>query len=163
MKTIIHTDERALLFKDGNYVRFLTPGTYRFWAFTDYKVITLNVNKPFAVPDRDIQLFLHDEELLKELTVIDVKDYEYVLHFEDGKITRLLTTGKYAFWSVWKKHEFIRVDARNPEIPSEIDVSVLSRLNAAYLQTYEVASYETGLLFIGNEYRKSLKPGKYYY
>lgn len=163
MKTIIHSDERALLFKDGNYIKCLAPGTYRFWSLSDYKVITLNVNKPFSVPDRDINLFLQDEELLKELTVVDVKDYEYVLHFEDGKIARLLPTGKYAFWNVWKKHEFIRVDARNPEIPSEVDVSVLIRLNAAYLQVFEVSSYETGLLFIDNVYSKALKPGKYYF
>ncbi|WP_256758531.1 slipin family protein [Cohnella sp. WQ 127256] len=163
MKTIVRSDERALLFKDGNYMKHLMPGNYRFWSFADYQVTTLNVSKPFSVPDKDINLFLQDEELLKELTVVDVKDYEYVLHFEDGKITRLLPTGKYAFWNVWKRHEFIRVDARNPEIPADIDVSVLARLNSTYLQSYEVANHETGLLFIDNTYRKSLKPGKYYF
>jgi len=163
MKVIIRADERGLLFKDGNYMKFLKPGTYRFWPLSDYQVITVNVNKPFAVPDRDLQLFLQDEQLLGELAVVDVQDYEYVLHFEDGKIARLLPTGKYAFWKAWKRHEFIRVDARNPEMPPEVDVSVLARLNTAYLQTYEVASHERGLLFIDSTYRKTLTPGKYYF
>lgn len=163
MKTIIRADERGLLFKDGNYMRYLKPGTYRFWSLSDYQVITVNVNKPFSVPDRDLNLFLQDEQLVNDLAIVDVQDYEYVLHFEDGKITRLLPTGKYAFWKGWKRHEFIRVDARNPEIPAEVDVSVLTRLNSVYLQSYEVTSHEKGLLFIDNTYRKTLVPGKYYF
>ncbi|MFC5471441.1 slipin family protein [Cohnella suwonensis] len=163
MKAIIRADERGLLFKDGNYVRYLKPGTYRFWPLADYKVVTLNVNKPFSVPDRDLQLFLQDAELANELTVVDVQDYEYALHFEEGKIARLLPTGQYAFWKGWKKHDFVRVDAREPEIDASIDVSVLARLNVAYVQSFEVATYETGVLFIAGKFRKTLAPGKYYF
>ncbi|MFC5404349.1 slipin family protein [Cohnella soli] len=163
MKAIIRADERGLLFKDGNYVRYLKPGTYRFWPLAEYKIVTLNVNKPFAVPDRDLQLFLQDAELASELTVVDVQDYEYALHFEDGKIVRLLPTGQYAFWKGWKNNAFVKIDTREPEIDVSIDVSVLARLNAAYVQSFDVATYETGVLFIGGQYRKTLAPGKYYF
>lgn len=164
MKIVIRDDERGLLFKDGSYDRYLAPGVYRFWSISaDYKVTVMNVNKEFAVPDKDLRLFLQDERLLRELTVVEVKDYEYALHFEDGKIARLLTPGKYAYWTGLKRHEFVRVDVRQPEIDKGIDVSVITRLSSAYWQSVEVASYEVGLLFIDNTFRRELKPGKYYF
>ena len=30
-KFIVRKHERGLLFKDGDFLRFLAPGTYRFW------------------------------------------------------------------------------------------------------------------------------------
>lgn len=160
-KFIIREDERGLLFREGRYVKPLAPGTYRFWSFANHEIATLKTNQPFRVPERDIEPFLQDDRLRAELTVVDVPDYEYALHFEDGKFARLLTAGKHAFWNVWKRHEFVRVDARDPEIPPEVDVSVLTRIGSAYVQSYEVASHEAGLLFIGNEFERTLKPGVY--
>ncbi|MDF2815704.1 MAG: peptidase, partial [Paenibacillus sp.] len=107
-------------------------------------------------------LFLHDEELLRELDVITVQDHEYVLHYEDGKFIALLTTGIYAFWKRLKQHSYIRVDCRTPELPAEINLAIIPRL-AGYVQSFEVAVHESGVLFFNNVMQRELKPGKYYF
>src|SRR5690606_8076015 len=83
----------------------------------------MDVTLPFE-PYENLNLFLKDEELKKELTIVDVKDHEIAIHFEDGKLVEVLTPGKYAYWNVLVKHEFLIIDKRNPEIDSKIDASV---------------------------------------
>lgn len=161
-KIIVKNDERGLLFKKGSYVKHLQPGTYRYSTFSDHTVLLQNVMNRLNVPNKELNLYLRDAALLEELTVADVQDYEYVLHFEDGKFASLLTAGLYAFWNVMKKHTFIRVDIRNPEITADVDRAILPKLQG-YFQTVEVASHESAVLFYNNVMQGELKPGKYFY
>ncbi|WP_127484365.1 slipin family protein [Paenibacillus ehimensis] len=161
-KVTIQIDERGLLFRKGSYDKYLPPGTYRLSPFSDETVVVLDITKPFAVEGKDLQLFLHDDRLLRELDVIEVQDHEYVLHYEDGKFAGLLTAGRYVFWNILKKHTYVRVDIRQPELPAEVDLAIRPKL-MAYCQTFEVASYESGMLFYNHVMQKELKPGKYYF
>lgn len=158
----VKSDERGLLFKKGSYVKHLQPGTYRLTPFADEEIVLLSVTKPFVVQGKDLNLFLQDERLLEELTVINVQDHEYVLHYEDGKFVSLMTAGKYAFWKVLKQHDFTRVDIRQPEVGTEIDRAIFAKV-AGHLYVSEVASHETGVLFYNNVMQKELAPGKYYF
>lgn len=163
-KVIIQDDERGLLFKDGNYQRYLQPGKYFFSPFSNNEVIKMKIDQPFEVPDKNANLFLHDAELSKDLVVVEVKDYEYVLHYMDEKFHAVLTAGKYVFWNLLQKHNFVTVDIRDPEVRPEIDRSIFSspRVNS-HAHIYEVASYETGILFFNNVMQRTLSPGKYYF
>ncbi|MNZ85253.1 SPFH domain / Band 7 family protein [compost metagenome] len=161
-KVIIKNDERGLLFKNGSYVKHLMPGVYRYATFTDYNVEILNTGSRFYVPNKELSLFLSDAALLEELAVVDVQDYEYVLHLVDGKFAGLLQAGKHAFWNVLKKHTFIHVDIRMPEVSSSIERAIIARLQGQ-IQTIEVASHETGLLYFDNVLQRELKPGKYFF
>jgi regulator of protease activity HflC (stomatin/prohibitin superfamily) len=161
-KIIIQTDERGLLFRKGSYVKLLQPGTYRSLPFSDERIVVLNIMKPFAVKDKDLALFLHDEKLLSELDVILVQDHEYVLQYEEGRFVTLLTAGRYAFWNVIKKYKYQRFDIRIPELPQEMDRFLLTKL-AGYYQGIVVESYESGILFYNNVLQKELKPGTYYF
>ncbi|MDA8235732.1 MAG: slipin family protein [Clostridia bacterium] len=162
-KKIIKNDERGLLFKDGNYIKCLKPGKYYFNPFVDYKIIPLNINESFNVR-KDINLFLQDENLLKELILVDVKDSEIVLHYEDGNFKEVLPAGKYAYWNILKKHNFISIDINDPEVNPKIDISIFNNpeLNG-YYSVYEVAGYETGVLYYNNVMQKILEPGRYYF
>ena len=128
MKMKIKNDERGLLFKDGNYIKSLKPGKYRFNPFVDYKVILMDVNKVFDVPTRNLNLFLSDSELLNELSVVDVQDYQIAIHYEDGKLFEVLKSGKYAFWNILKKHEFIIIDTREPEVKENMKLPSITIL-----------------------------------
>lgn len=161
-KIIVKADERGLLFKRGSYVKHLQPGIYRLAPFSDDEIVLMNVTKPFVVQGKDLNLFLQDERLLEEITVINVQDHEYVLHYEDGKFVSLMTAGKYAFWNVMKRHDFTRVDIRQPEVGADIDRAIFAKV-AGYLYASEVASHETGMLFYNNVLQKELAPGKYYF
>lgn len=156
--------ERGLLFKDGNFVRVLIPGKYLFNPLADYQVIVMDVNKPFIVPGKNLNLFLHDEALTKELSIIDVKDHEIVLHFEEEKFSDVYQAGKYAFWNVLIKHDFIVVDTRNPEVGREISPAILRLPNLVnYIYVHVVESFEVGILYFNNLMQKTLEPGIYYF
>ncbi|NEW07876.1 slipin family protein [Paenibacillus sp. SYP-B3998] len=161
-KITIQADERGLLFRKGSYAKLLQPGTYRKSRFFEDTVVMLNISKPFSVPGKDLQLFLHDDQLVEELDVVQVPDHEYVLHYEDGKFVSLLMAGSHAFWNRLKKHTFLHVDIRNPELPAEIDRAVLAKLASTY-QTFDVANHESGVLFYNHVKQKELGPGKYYF
>ncbi|MDN4066609.1 slipin family protein [Paenibacillus vini] len=161
-KVIIQADERGLLFHKGSYTKKLNPGTYHFSAWSQTTVVIMNITEPFVVEGRDLQLFLHDEALVQELDIVRVQDHEYVLHYEDGQFVQLLKPGVYAFWNILKKNAFLHTDIRQPELPAEIDRSVLTKLTA-YVQSCEIANYETGFLFYDHVLQRELTPGKYYF
>ncbi|MFD2611395.1 slipin family protein [Paenibacillus gansuensis] len=161
-KVTIQADQRVLLFDKGSYVKVLGPGTYRYFWWSEATVVVMNIGKPFVVEGRDLQLFLHDQELVQELDVVRVEDHEYVLHYEDGQFAQLLKPGVYAFWNVLRKHAFVHMDVRKPEVPAEVDRSILSKLGAV-VQTYDIASYETGFLYYDHLLQRELSPGKYYF
>ncbi|MFD2611393.1 hypothetical protein [Paenibacillus gansuensis] len=133
-------------FYKGSYVKVLAPGTYRYFWWSVATVVVLPIGNPFVVEGKDLQLFLHDQELVRELDVVRVEDHEYVLHYEDGQFAELLKPGVYAFWNVLRKHAFVHMDVRKPEVPAEVDRSILSKLGAV-VQTYDIASFETGFLY----------------
>ena len=164
MKVNIKNDERGLLSKDGNYIKCLKTGKHHLNPFIKYSVVVSDVNKAFDATGKNINLFLGDQELSKELTVMDVQDNEIAIHFEDGKLVDVLKSGKYAFWNVLKKHDFIVVDIRNPEVKPDIDASIYNSPKlAAYVGFYEVGNHEKGILYYNNVIQKTLEPGRYFF
>ncbi|TCM90801.1 SPFH domain/Band 7 family protein [Paenibacillus sp. BK033] len=159
-KITIQNDQRGLLFKDGSYVRLLGPGKHRFPLFSKTTVTIMDVTKPFAVPGKELVLFLHDEKLLEELHVIDVADDEYVLHYEDGRCSSVLKAGKHAYWKSAIKHTFNRMNTQSLVLPASLNAADLMKLNGLY-NTYEVAGHERGFLFYDNRLQRELGPGKY--
>jgi regulator of protease activity HflC (stomatin/prohibitin superfamily) len=158
----IKNDERGLLFKDGNYVKCLQPGKHTLNPLIQYSVIKEDINQPFDPVDKNLNMYLEDKELLKELILLDLQDNEFAIHFEDGKLTNVWNAGKYAFWNGMKKHEFIIVDNRNPEIDPKIDISVYSHtLLSRYVTYHPVMSHERGILYYNNVVQKILEPGIY--
>lgn len=161
-KVMIQADERGLLFHKGSYVKKLMPGTYHFLLWSKSTVVVLDIAKPFHVDGKDLRLFLHEEDIVRELDIVRVQDHEYVLHYEDGQFVQLLKPGVYAFWNTLKKHTFLQTDIRQPELPVEIDRSIVPKLTANVV-SYEIASYESGFLFYDHVLQRELSPGKYYF
>lgn len=165
LKLYVKKHERALLFKRGDYVRCLKSGKHRFNPFVRYSVAVLDMMKPFDVPGRSIDLFLGDEELKKELHIVDVGDNKVAVHLENGIITGVLgKPGRYAFWKGIVEHSFIVADVSSPEIGPELKPELYANpLLAPYLQCYNVADAETGLVFCNNKLHKVCPPGKYWF
>lgn len=158
----IQADQRGLLFHKGSYVKKLNPGMYRYLPWSQDNVVVMNISKPFVVEGVELQLFLQDEDLVRELDIVRVQDHEYVLHYEDGQFAQLLKPGLYAYWSILKKHTFLHADIRKPELPAEVDRSVLPKLSV-YIQSCEIESYERGFLFYDHVLQRELAPGRYHF
>jgi regulator of protease activity HflC (stomatin/prohibitin superfamily) len=163
MSFMIRKHERYLLYRKGEYVKLLKPGKQRIPPFLGYTVERYDTGKPF-VPPQHFNLYSHDKSLLEELDIIDVKDNEIALHFEDGHFAVVLQPGKYYFWNNLVEHKFITVNLDTPGIGENIDKSLLQLEQlTTFLAVWAIEPYEKGLLFFNSEFQKILEPGKYYY
>jgi regulator of protease activity HflC (stomatin/prohibitin superfamily) len=162
-KLYVKKMERGLLFKRGDYVRCLKSGKHRFNPLGHYSAVLMDMSRPFEVQGRNINLFLGDEELKKELAVVDVADNELVVHLEDGVVSSVLyKPGRYAFWKGVVEHTFLRSDTSDPEIGAEIGEAVRTNAKLApFLVTCNVAEHETGLIYFNNTLKRVCPPGRY--
>ncbi len=158
-KVKVNPYQVGLVFKDGGYSRMLTTGTYWFWhGETVYKY---DITAPFY-PPVELNLLLQDEELASLLYVIEVKDNEIVLQFENGVLKQVLTAGRYTFWKSLVKYEFVKADTGKIDITENIDRAVLqSKLMEPFIRTAQIENYEKGLLFVDAVFEKQLEPGVY--
>ncbi|WP_046216112.1 slipin family protein [Paenibacillus wulumuqiensis] len=174
-KINIAADERGLLFEQGSYIKTLQPGSYRYLNLSGQTTIRYcKLSEPFqftpsewnynqaAEDTLNIRLYQHDDELMRELTVVEVGDHEYVIHLVNGKYDGLLTAGTYVYWNVLQEHSFIHADIRQPVVGKEISRSILAKLHS-HLYVIDIASHETGLLYFDNQLQQQLPPGRTFY
>lgn len=164
MRIIIRDQERGILFKNGNYKGVLQPGKHYVVPFSQSTIEILDITKPFYITGHDLDIFLKDTELCKDLTIVDVFDKQIAIHYIDGKFQQVIGTGKYAFWNILKKHTFTMVDTSSPEIAKEIDRELLGRTEfRSYAGIYDIESHMKGVLFFNNTMQRILEPGRYYF
>ena len=150
----------ALVFKRGVYQRMLKEGNYWLWKEDAY---IYDVTKPFIAPI-ELNILLKDEQLAEALHVVEVKDNEIVLQYENGLLKQVLSAGRYTFWKGVIKYEFVKADISKIEITENIGRDVLlNKMVVQYIRTFVVESYEKGLLFINGKYERVLESGIYFY
>ena len=162
MKRIrINAYQVALVFKRGVYERALTEGKY--WLGWNESVIVYDIGKQFIAPV-DMNILLKDEMLSNLLTVVNVKDNEIALQYENGLFKAVLTAGRYAFWKGVTDYAFTIADISKIEITEDIDKAVLqNKLLALYVRSYTVESYEKAVLFVDGKFKAVLEPGVYFW
>jgi hypothetical protein len=112
----------------------------------------------------ELNILLQDAALANALQVIEVKDNEIALQYENGMLKQVLTAGRYTFWKGYINYEFVIADISKIEINENISRSVLqNKLVAPYVRMYTVESYEKALLFIDGKYVQMLPSGVYYW
>jgi hypothetical protein len=160
-KVMINAYQIGLLYKNGTYVRMVEKGTY--WILPGQKLEVHEFTKQFT-PTCELNILLKDRELAERLHVVDVKDNELVLLYENGLLKQVLGPGRYAYWKAIVVYGFVRVDIGKIEITENLDRgTLLSKLVAPHVRTYTIESYEKGLLFVDGKYAKTLESGVYYW
>src|SRR5690349_17613326 len=99
--------QAALVFKDGAYKRMVLPGKYWFWKNEDVKLY--DISKQFIAPV-ELNILLQDTGLAALLQVVEVKDNEIVLKYENGLLKEVLTAGRYSFWKGLMQYNFVYAD-----------------------------------------------------
>ncbi|MEJ8817002.1 slipin family protein [Lacibacter sp. H407] len=150
----------ALVFKNGVYQQMLKEGNY--WL-CNKEVQFYDLNKRFVAPI-ELNILLQDAALAEALHVVDVKDNEIVLKYENGLLDQVLTAGRYTYWKSAVEYAFVKADISKVEIDENIDRAVLqNRLLAPYVRNYSVENYEEALLFVDGKFQKRLQSGVYYW
>lgn len=160
-KVTINAYQAALVFKNGVYKRMLKEGSY--WLWFGETAIVYELAKPFNAPV-ELNILLLDAALAAELHVVEVKDDEIVLQYENGLLKQVLTAGRYSFWKGMINYEFVHADTSKLEITEQISRSVLQgKLLAPYVRSYTVENFEKALLFVDGKYVQVLPSGVYHW
>ena len=163
-KIIISENEKGLLFKNGKFVKLLDAGKYR--LFGDSVVERRPMDELYGelLPSGcSLETLLRNKEIARQTTVVDVGEQEIALHFVDGKFAQALKKGKYAFWSVERKHEFQIVSIANPEAGDSVPGYLMEQMERCLYTKVTVASYQKARLYFNKHFEKVLEPGTYYF
>ncbi|MFV0541548.1 MAG: slipin family protein [Aestuariibaculum sp.] len=155
----INTGTVGLVFKNGNYKRTLTNGTY--WVGFGKHVEKYALNHEFYAP-KPLEILMEDSTLTNMLHVVDVLDNEIVLVYENNNFKRVLGAGRYTFWNTLIEYKFVTVNLSKIDITESIDKTVLSHAQLLpYVRVFEIAAYEKAILMVDDTYIKTLNHGTY--
>ncbi len=157
----INQGKVGLVFRRGDYRTVLTAGTY--WVSLFDYVVLYDQTSQFT-PTQDLNLLLRDEKLKNLLELVELKDNEIALKYEQGVFTGVLSAGQHAFFKGLIDYKFVKIDLSNIEIREDIDLKVLrNSFMTRYIRVFRVDSYERGLLFVNGEFYKEVGAGMYYF
>jgi len=157
----INAYEVGLVVKNGVYKKMLSEGVYWFWKGEE--VWKYDVLKQFF-PSIELNILLQDADLANALYVVDIKENEIVLQFENGLLKQVLQAGRYTFWKSVINYEFVNADISKIEITENISRTLLQhKALAAFIRVFTVESYEKAVLFADGKYEKILESGVYYW
>jgi len=160
MKRIrINAGKVGLVFKKGDYQKVITKGKH--WIGFGLNVLVFDLTSAFNAPIA-LEILLQDKTLAALLNVIEVKDNELVLVYENKNFKNVLTAGRYVFWKELIDKEFVRVDLSKIYITENIDRLLLRNFEISkYIRLFEVEAYEKAVLLIDDVYEKTLEGGVY--
>lgn len=161
MKTVISENQRGYLFKNGKFIKILNPGKYR--TYLDKKIEFANIDQPVFSKNCSLDVLLKDKTIANDIAVAEVADCQLALHYVNGKLSGVLQQGKYAFWSIYDKHEFTYVDISTPEVSADIPEYIFSKISPAFYFKAEVAQYQKARLYYNKKLVRLLEPGTYYF
>ena len=160
-KVTINTNFVGLVFAKGELKRVFTAG--RYWLFFGESVEVFNMSAPF-LPSGDLNVLLQNEQLAALLDVVELKDHEIALMYQDNLFKQVLMAGKFAFWKGATDFRFERAEVSSIEIPENIDKNLLEKGQLTpFVRTFKVESYEKGLLFVDGKMVGLLTPGTYHF
>lgn len=157
----IHAGMVGLVFKNGNYTRVITEGKH--WMNFREQVAKYSLSQPFNAP-RALEILLKDQALAALLTVIEVKDNEIVLVYENGNFKQVLTAGRYTYWNSLIDYKFVTADLSKIEITEDIEKAIYSKPELRqYIRTFEVAAFEKAIMIVDDKFEKILEHGTYHF
>lgn len=152
---------KGLVFKNGAYRRVLSKGFH--WLGFGEVVFVYQMSRPF-IPKCDLNILLSDMYLAGLLHVVEVKDNELALLYEDGNFKEILGPGRHAYWKGLIKYKFEIVNLNSTEMITQIEKAVLTKTAfTSYVKSFVVESYEKGLLLIDGKFVKEVEPGTYWF
>ncbi len=151
----------GLVFKKGDYQKLILEGKH--WLGFKQYVKVFDLTRMFTAPIA-LELLLKDEQLASMLEVVDVRDNEIVIVYENKNFKNVLNAGRYAYWKGLIERKFVKADVSKIEITEQIDKALYSKYELnQYVRTFEVAAYEKAVLLVDDVYSKTLSAGTYRY
>ena len=171
-KFIVRKHERGLLFKDGDFVRFLEPGTYKFYdLIRRYSVQRFDLlNEAFEHPLADYLVEAERAEVDRQFHVVETRADEVALVYLNEHAAAMLGPAeRKLYWRGVVKVRIERFDLNEGYTTDERlarhltdghDTEIVAAAGAdIYVRT--VRKHERGLLLRRGDYVRFLEPGSY--
>ena len=167
-KFIVLKHERGLLFKEGDFIRFLEPGTYRFRGLRRrHDVERFDLAEPlFAHRLVDYLVEAERADVERLFTLVETGANEVAVVYQNERIAEVVGPAQRKLY--WKGPVETRVDRFDLDAGLAIDAKLVRQLAALSplrgLGQYGVYSREvpdghTGLLYVDGKLTDSLAPG----
>ncbi len=151
----------AILTENGAYRQVLPEGIHFIPKAFEAKSYALNQQLHCGIP---LFILLKDPVIAEMLEVVEVKEGELVLWYEQGVFKQVLIPDHYVFWKEAGIHHFVPVNLNQGSPNDLLQRSVLTRPEVVrYLRVFLVESFERGLLFIDRKFERELPPGQYFF
>ena len=149
----------GLLFKKGNFLRMLDPGSHFIWPGETLETANRGT---YIMNNLNLSVLLKDARVKSQLRVIEVKDNELGMQFKNGNFQHVLLPGKYGHWIDDEDRLFVVIDLTSYIIDSSVSRNVLTRTELAnHVRIFRVEPWEKGMLFVDDKFDKILEPGTY--
>lgn len=106
--------QRGVLYRDDKPVKFLRPGTHRFWTVDpSVRLDVLRVDEPVPELTDELVAIIPRDEIVDQI----VNEHQRGLLYVQGKFVRVLDPGRHAFWSHPGARTSVRlVDMRRQQV-----------------------------------------------
>ena len=174
-KFIVRKHERGLLFKDGDFVRFLEPGTYRFTELPSrHDVESFDLTVPaFVHPLVDYLVDAESEQVERLFTVVETAPEEVAVVYYNERLAEVVGPAERRLY--WKGPVTVRVErfdlGEGLAIEPKLAKNVMTAIGGAEeigslrlrvrrtVHTQGVPDGHVGLLYLEGELTASLAPG----
>ena len=169
-KFIVRKHERALLFRDGDFVKFLEPGVYRFGTLLHrYTVERFDITEPiFGHRLQDFLIETYPAEVERHFDVVATNETEIAVIYHNDRVTLVMAPASRHLFT--KGVHTIRVERFEIVETLDVDERLAKRLQAGNdpmlkaiadkaIYSRVVPEGHVGLLYVDGELTRSLAPG----
>ena len=172
-KFLVKKDERALLFRKGDFAEVLHPGEYaHFDPLKRLSVETFSLNRPeFSHRLADYLLKAEPELAAREFQIVELGEAEVGLRYENGVLVEVLAPNTRRLY--WKGHADVRVERVNISAEYALSDALLVHFatpagrariaGADNAFVVQVPQYQIGLFSADGKDVSVLQPGVYAY
>ena len=162
MKKIIKENERGFLFKNGKFIKMLSPGKVNIKTYFGEDLKIMEARDKFDADSSEIASYMRDEMFNRDTIGFEVPDGMIGMWFIDGRLVESLKTGSYRFWNVFEKNTLELIDISKTEtdgVPREY----FDKIPNALFYKSVISQGEMGILIIDGVVQKSLTSGTYFF
>ncbi len=157
----IKTYEKGLVFEGQDLIKVLSSGKH--WNFSNKTIKIYNTLMRFDAPI-DLALLLKNEELYKQLDVLEITDEQVILVYRNNILQSILTEGIYAYWKENSLYTFQTLNMKEVRVQDNLSKKVLDALvNNNILKKIEIRNFEMGLVQEDGKLFEALTPGVYHF
>lgn len=171
-KFLVKKDERAILYRKGDFERFLDAGEYRFFdPLKRYSVEHFSVSKPlFDHRLADYLIKAEAEVVAREFNLVELNTGEAGLRYENGALKEVLAPNTRRLY--WKGIVDVRIEKIDVVNTLRVEAKWLTQLvefvgtgfrakvsGATEVYAVQVPQYQVALLYVNGKLTEVLQPG----